>query len=64
MRITLTMYTDGTTAFVTDEKSVSCLLAELQNFRKTSGLRTNIDKTDLSLMGRVLTTKTLGLSKF
>ena len=123
--IKLTMYADDTTAFVADEKSASCLLAELENFKKASGLKINIDKTeglwlgsnansqkkpfgikwsskpikalgiyysydikaaesanfddtikklemqlhwwkarDLSLMGRVLIAKTLGLSKF
>ena len=40
------MYADDTTAFVADEKSESCLLAELENFRKDFGLKINIDKIE------------------
>ena len=44
--IKLTMYADDTTAFVADEQSANCLFAELENFRKASGLKINIEKTE------------------
>ena len=44
--IKLTMYADDTTAFIADEKSAKCLFVELDNFKKVSGLKINIEKTE------------------
>ena len=40
------MYADDTTAFIADEKSAKCLFAKLDHFKKVSGLKINIEKTE------------------
>ena len=50
-KIKLTMYADDTTAFVADENSAKILFLEIDNFRKVSGLKINMEKTEGLWMG-------------
>ena len=55
--IKITMYADDTTAFLADKQSAKCLFAELDQFRKASGLKINMEKTEGLWLGSKVNSK-------
>ena len=49
--IKITQFADDTTVFINDEKSLDVLLKVLESFRKISGLKINIEKTEVLWLG-------------